>query len=77
MVIMGCNFILLALGAFCFWPRLIGTYCNCFFGALNCVGAGIALAGVFSPLGIVCGYNKASNTVKDDDFDDSDSGMTY
>ena len=77
MVLMGCNFILLALGAFCFWPRLIGSYINCCCGALNCAGAIIALAGVLSPMGVMCGYNKAGNTVKDDDFDDSDSGMTY
>jgi len=29
MITMGCNFILLAFGAFCFWPRLIGTCFNC------------------------------------------------
>ena len=77
MIIMACNFIFLAFGSFCFWPRLIGTYFNCALGVCNMAGAIIALASAGNPFSIVCAYNMAHNTLDGDDFDQTDSGMTY
>ncbi len=72
MIIQGINFIVMAVGA-CFWyPRLIGTACNC---ALSCchLAAWITIfAARFSPLGNYCNLNIAGNQMDSDGrFDDT------
>ena len=64
---MSCNFILLAVGGCCFWPRMIGTYINCGLAILNIAAIITAIASNTKPVSIVCSYNKAYNTFKADD----------
>ena len=75
MVIMGCNYILLALGSFFFWPRLIGSYLNCCLGCCGMVGGIIALYYTMFALGELCSYNEMVNTITTDEF--VDDGMTF
>ena len=76
MIIMGCNYILLALGSFCFWPRLVGTYLNACFGCCGCSGAIAAISVATFPMGAYCAFNEAGNTINDDDTFDEE-GMNY
>ena len=76
MTVMGCNYILLALGSFFFWPRLIGTYLNCCFGCGALIGAFLGIFEATSPMGAYCGYNESANTMTGDDTFD-EGGMTY
>ena len=64
--LMSCNFFILAVGSFCFWPRLIGTYINCGLAILNIATAIFAIESNTKPASIVCSYNIAYNTFKGD-----------
>jgi len=73
---MGVNFILMTIGAFWFWPRFIGTWCNCCLGCCHITGISFMLAGATNPMGRYCAFNKSTVEYKGDyewDFD----GMTY
>ena len=61
MITQGLNFILLAVGAYWFYPRCIGTFCNLFLGCCH-FGAWIAcLATRYSPPGELCAVNVSPN----------------
>ena len=63
MIVQGINFILMAIGAFWFYPRFIGTIlnfcCACCFG-LSAWSA--ALAAAVNPIGRWCSMNVAPTT---------------
>ena len=61
-ILMSFNFILLAIGAFLWWPRLVGTLLNYLLCTCHLVGIITMFFGVYSPFPRVCQYNKASST---------------
>lgn len=63
LIIQALNFILLAVGAFWFYPRLIGTIINtiCAFCA-HPASWGAALGSALSTPGIYCSFNVAPST---------------
>ena len=70
------NFVLLAVGGCCFWPRLIGTYVNCGLAVLNIAAAITAIVSNTKPASIVCSFNIAVNDFKGDgEF--KESGTMY
>ena len=75
-IIMGLNFILMTIGAFWFWPRFIGTWCNCCLGCCHISGISFMLAGATNPMGRICSYNKSTVEYKGDYEWDYD-GMSY
>ena len=80
LVLVSCNFILLAVGGFCFWPRLIGTYINLGLAIFNFAAAITAIVSNTKPKSVLCSYNKAFNTFKGDGVPGgewADSGFTY
>ena len=75
-IIMACNFVLMTIGAFWFWPRYIGTICNCCLGCCHISGIGFMLAGALNPYPRICSFNKSTAEYKGDYEWDYD-GMTY
>ena len=66
-IIMAINFVVLAFGAFYFWPRLIGTVCNsCCLCCCHFIGLIFMLVGVGNPFARICQYNKATSTYAGD-----------
>lgn len=64
MITQGMNFILLAVGAYWFYPRCIGTFCNLCLGCCH-LGAWIAcLAARYSPPGELCAVNISPNQLE-------------
>lgn len=59
-LIMFLNFVLMAIGGFWFWPRLIGTMFNCCCGCCHLFAWSVALGARFSVWGNWCAYNDAS-----------------
>ena len=66
MIIQGINFILLSVGAFYFYPRLIGTFCNFCLGCCHLSAFSMALAARYSPAGAICAVNISSNQYEGD-----------
>ena len=65
-LIMGINFIMLAIGAFWFWPRYVGTVLNCCFGCCHCSAIMWMLSGVLGPAGRICSFNISTSTYQGD-----------
>jgi len=63
MIIQGINFIVLSIGAFYFYPRLIGTFCNFCLGCCHLSAFSIAIAARYSPAGALCAINISPNQV--------------
>ena len=76
-LIMGVNFIFLSMGAFWFWPRLIGTWLNCCFGCCHCSAISYLVVGVMGPYGRICSYNVSTSTYLGDIQQWDEDGMTY
>ena len=53
-IIMGFNFFFLAVGGFCWWPRLIASLFNIFLSCCHLSGAVFMLVGVYNPFSRVC-----------------------
>ena len=63
MLLQAANFVTLAFGSFWFYPRLIGTFCNCFCACCCHLSAIIMLwSARFSLLGRLCSLNIDSST---------------
>jgi len=73
---MGCNFILMTLGAAYWWPRIIGCGCNCILSLLNIVSIIFMLGGATSTFGQICFYNQMTSTYNGD-YVWSAEGATY
>ena len=56
---MAGNFVLMTVGAFYFYPRLIGTFFNCCYACCHLVAWVLTLAARFNPLGRNCVLNVA------------------
>jgi len=61
MLLQSLNFILLAVGGYWFYPRLIGTFVNWVLGFCHLCIIGFTLYARFSPFGRWCSYNTAGN----------------
>lgn len=55
------NFIILATGAFYFYPRMIGTYCNFLLGSCHALALIVSFYLYKTPWSRWCGYNLAPN----------------
>jgi len=66
MIIMGLNFIVLAVGSHFWWPRFVGTIMNCCFGICHLVGIIFMIMGATSPFARICFYNKSTSSYKGD-----------
>ena len=73
---MAVNFIVLTIGAFWFWPRFIGTICNCFLSCCHGIGVGFLFAGALNPYPRICSYNKSTSSYEGD-YEWNYEGMTY
>ena len=61
LIVSGINFILMAIGAFWFYPRYVGTVINGCYGCCHCCAWIMALSSRFNPLGDMCSINVAPN----------------
>ena len=62
LLVMAANFVLMTFGAFFFYPRVIGTLCNCCCACFCHFGAWtMALAYRYNPIGVYCSINVAPN----------------
>ena len=61
LILMALNFALMTIGAFYFYPRLIGTFLNCCYGCCHFAAWVLTLAVRFNPPGRYCAINIASN----------------
>jgi len=59
LILMSLNFITMTIGAFWYYPRLIGTFCNCCCGCCHFAAFTVALAYRTNPLGAYCSANVA------------------
>ena len=55
------NFVLMAIGGYWFYPRLIGTFLNCCYGLCHFAAWGLAVGVYAAPPGRVCTLNIAAN----------------
>ena len=62
MFVSGINFLVLMLGSFFFYPRLLGTVCNCCAACCSCIAFSSIFTVRFSPLGQLCAVNIAPST---------------
>jgi len=61
LILQAFNFIMMAVGAFWFYPRLIGTFVNCCFGCCHLAAWAFALSVYANPLGQSCMLNIIGN----------------
>ena len=61
MIIQGCNFILISIGGFWFWTRLVGTYLNVCFGCIHIAAISTAFSATLNPFGQICLLNITHN----------------
>ena len=66
MIIQGINFIVLSIGAFYFYPRLIGTFCNFCLGCCHLSAFSVALSTRYSAPGAICAINISPNQYDED-----------
>ena len=72
LILMFLNYITLTFGAFWYYPRLIGTICNCCCGCAHFGTMVAALSYRFSPYGNYCAANEGGNAhLGGGKFDDS------
>ena len=77
MIIQAINFIAMACGAYYWWPRLLGTLCNCCLSCVHLSAWIVIFSARFSPLGNYCAINIAPIQLKGDTMDDFDDEWTY
>ena len=69
---MAANFVIMTLGAFYFYPRIIGTFINCCYGCCHLIAWTLILGMRFNPIGNHCVLNVAPlQYTGDNTFDDS------
>ena len=64
------NFLTLTFGAFYFYPRVIGTYCNLLLGTCHLLAIFIAFMSAKTPWGHFCSFNQSPNMFFEDEAEE-------